>query len=207
MRKTLIKRILLTAVLSGIVLFPAFFFSFSSQSSVRKEPAPVTPKAAVFSFDQEQKQIRSGLPIRLSIPKIKVDTTLEYAGLTPEGDVGVPTGPFNASWYDLGPRPGEKGNAIITGHYGWKNGIPAVFDNLYKLRKGDKIYIEDETGTTTVFVVRESRRYDPKANASYVFISNDMNAHLNLITCEGVWNKAEKSYSKRLVVFADKEIK
>jgi hypothetical protein len=37
-----------------------------------------------------------------------------------------------------------------------------------------------------------------------VFASNDGGAHLNLITCAGEWNKGKKSYSERLVVFADK---
>jgi len=35
--------------------------------------------------------------------------------------------------------------------------------------------------------------------------SSDAKAHLNLITCEGVWDKVSKSYSKRLVVFTDRE--
>jgi hypothetical protein len=30
--------------------------------------------------------------------------------------------------------------------------------------------------------------------------------HLNLITCGGVWDKVGKSYSNRIVVFADMEI-
>jgi len=35
--------------------------------------------------------------------------------------------------------------------------------------------------------------------------SNDGKAHLNLITCAGVWDEVEKSHSSRLVVFADME--
>lgn len=147
-----------------------------------------------------------GIPTRLEIPKIGVNSDLEYVGLTANGDLGAPNGPANAAWFDLGPRPGEKGTAIIDGHSGWKNGIPAVFDHLNKLEKGDKIYVVDNAGATVTFVVRESRLYDPLADASKVFNSNDDKAHLNLITCEGIWNKSEKSYSNRLVVFADKEI-
>ncbi|MFZ2299818.1 MAG: class F sortase [Candidatus Moraniibacteriota bacterium] len=54
-------------------------------------------------------------------------------------------------------------------------------------------------------MVRESRSFDPDADALDVFSSDDGKAHLNLITCEGVWDKASKRYSKRLVVFTDKE--
>ena len=150
------------------------------------------------------KQAGLELPIRLRIPNINVDAIVEYVGIAPDGSMGVPPGPSDVGWFDLGPRPGDIGSAVIAGHEGWKNGIPAVFDNLYNLVKGDKIYVEDETGTTTIFVVREFRIYGQNDDASYVFTSSDGKAHLNLITCSGVWNTTEKSRPNRLVVFADK---
>ncbi|MFZ3015913.1 MAG: class F sortase, partial [Minisyncoccia bacterium] len=114
--------------------------------------------------------------------------------------------PTDAAWFNEWPRPGEIGNSIITGHSGWKNNIPAVFDNLYKLNKGDKLYITDDKGVVVSFVVREIKKYDPKVIAPEVFISDDDKAHLNLITCTGTWNVIEKSRSNRLVVFTDREI-
>ncbi len=150
-------------------------------------------------------RIASGLPIHLKIPIINVDAPIGQVGLTREGDVDVPKGPTNAAWYNLGPRPGEIGSSVIVGHFGWKNNTPAVFDNLSKLKKGDKIYAEDDQGISTTFVVREIKTYDSKADASYVFNSSDNKSHLNLITCEGTWNKVSKDYPSRLVVFADKE--
>ena len=54
-------------------------------------------------------------------------------------------------------------------------------------------------------MVRESRLYDPTADAVSVFIPTDNGAHLNLITCEGTWNSAAHSYSQRRVVFTDKD--
>jgi sortase A len=150
-------------------------------------------------------QTDSGLPVHLKIPRINVDAALQYVGLTANGEMDVPENPSNAAWLDTGPRPGEKGTAIIDGHFGWKNDIPAVFDDLTKLQKGDKIYVEDQNGVTFTFVVREFRTYGTTENASDVFTSSDGKAHLNLITCEGVWSKASQSYSNRLVVFTDKE--
>ena len=84
------------------------------------------------------------MPISLKIPKINVNTTIEQVGLTLAGAVDVPKSPPNAAWFDLGPRPGEIGNAVIVGHYGaWKNGQKSVFNNLNKLKKGDKLTNED----------------------------------------------------------------
>ena len=143
--------------------------------------------------------------MHLSIPKINLDAAIEYLGLASSGIMAVPEGPTDVAWFDLGPRPGEAGSAVIAGHEGWRDGIVAAFDDLHELQKGDKVYVEDETGMTTVFVVRGVQTYDQNGDASSVFSSSDGKAHLNLITCEGTWNAAQKSYSNRLVVFTDKE--
>ena len=150
-------------------------------------------------------QVAAGLPTRLKIPAINVDAAVEDVGVTSDGSMAVPKGPSDVAWYDLGPRPGEVGSAVIAGHEGWKDNIPAVFDDLHELQPGDKIYVEDGTGATSTFVVRAVRMYDQYADAASVFNSNDGKAHLNLITCEGAWSNVTKSYSDRLVVFANKE--
>jgi LPXTG-site transpeptidase (sortase) family protein len=117
----------------------------------------------------------------------------------------IPKNQDDVAWFELGSRPGESGSAVLAGHYGWIKGKPSVFDNLYKLRTGDKVYLEDDKGIIVSFVVRENRRYDAKADASDVFNSNDGKPHLNLVTCEGTWDEVTKSYPSRLVVFTDKE--
>ncbi len=150
-------------------------------------------------------QMSFGLPLRLKIPKINVRAAFEYVGLTSQGAMDVPKNPINVAWFDLGQRPGEAGSAVVAGHYGWKDGKASAFDNLYKLRKGDKLYVENDKGLTVSFVVREIKKYNYQADAPTVFGSSDGKSHLNLITCGGIWNKAKKSYSERLVVFADKE--
>jgi len=146
-----------------------------------------------------------GVPVRLKIPKIKVDAPVQPVGLTKTGSMDAPKTPPLAGWFDLGSRPGEQGSAVIDGHFGWKDGIPAVFDDLGKLQVGDKIYVEDKNGATRTFVVRRLKTYGENQNAADVFSSNDGVAHLNLITCGGKWNSSTQSYSDRLVVFADME--
>lgn len=148
-----------------------------------------------------------GLPVRLKIPGINVDSSIEYVGLTPDGAVGIPVDPANAAWYDLSPFPGDVGSAVITGHINWYNNAIGVFANLSEVKPGDRISVTDVKGAVIPFVVREIRSYDALAQATDVFISNDGKAHLNLITCEGEWDRAAKRYSHRLVVFADREQK
>lgn len=161
--------------------------------------------AAPAAFPAPASQAGSGLPVRLKIPRINLNAPVKYVSLTPQGAMDVPRGPADVAWFNLGPRPGEKGSAVIAGHYGWKNNTPAVFDNLSKLRKGDKVYVANKNGADTTFVVREVRVYGENDDASAVFGTSDGKAHLNLVTCGGTWNKGKKSYSNRLVVFTDKE--
>ncbi len=153
----------------------------------------------------ETTAVQVGVPVHLEIPKIGVDAAIELTGLTRQGLMGVPKDPDNAAWYKHGPRPGEIGSAVIDGHFDWDNGTPAVFDDLHKLRPGDKVMVTDRHGTIISFVVRKSRNYSPEADATSVFRSSDGKAHLNLITCTGVWNQDRDSYSQRLVVFSDRE--
>jgi LPXTG-site transpeptidase (sortase) family protein len=150
---------------------------------------------------QNARNTSPGLPVRLRIPSINVNAAVQRVGVTPTGDMGVPSNAVDVAWFYPGPRPGEKGSAVLAGHFDGESGEAGVFFDLYKLKKGDTLYIEDEKGASISFVVRESGIYNP-GYAEKVFSANDT-AHLNLVTCDGVWDGATKSYSKRLVVFAD----
>lgn len=181
------------------VVVCSLVLTFLATRTSSANPTHSQPTASGVSYTTN-----SGVPERLTIPKIMVDAAIEQVGLS-GGEVGVPSGPTNAAWFNLSPRPGDKGVSVIDGHYGWKDGIPAVFDSLSKLQKGDKVFVQDEKGDTVTFVVRGARTYRTDEDSSSVFYSSDGKAHLVLITCGGVWEKALKSYSERIVVLADKE--
>lgn len=144
---------------------------------------------------------KQALPVRLKIPKLNIDAFVESVGLTSGGAMEVPENTANVGWFNLGPRPGERGSAVISGHFDGENGEAGVFADLYKLKAGDKLSIEDDKGAEIVFSAGESRLYDP-GFAEEVF-SSGSGTRLNLITCDGVWDGVKKSYSKRLVVFFD----
>ena len=147
------------------------------------------------------KPIVIGRPVKFAIPSINVSANIEKIGLNENGAVGAPEGAFDVSWFDLGPRPGENGNALISGHSGiWKDGSHSIFDNLHTLKPGDIVYVSDDNGTDRSFIVQEMRVYDKNETVPELFASSD-NAGLNIITCHGDWIKSEKTYSKRLVVF------
>lgn len=194
------------ALSSAVIVFLVFevpVYGFSVKLSGPIKNPVSSPAAAGASVDASA---AFGLPARIVIPSINVVADFEFVGLTDDGAMDVPKNPAAVAWFKSGPRPGEVGSAVVAGHYGqWKNGEGSVFDNLHTLRPGDKIYITDDKGAIVIFTVREARRYDPDADAADVFGSSDGKVHLNLVTCEGVWDEATQKYSKRLVVFTDKE--
>lgn len=186
--KTSVRRLLLAISLVALSLFLLSYLNFGiNDKSV--------PQKKVLS------KVSSGLPVRLTIPAINVNAEIEHVGVNTRGEMEVPSNTVDVGWFKIGPRPGEKGSAVISGHFDGKDGKAGVFNNLHKLKKGDKIFMKDDKGKTTAFIVRESRIYN-SGYAEEVFSLND-SAHLNLVTCDGVWDKNKKSYTKRLVVFTD----
>ena len=199
-----IAKITLSSVVLFLLISELLQISYArTDSRVQKNSIGRMSVKPIKSISSGEKA-KPGLPIRLHIPKIHVSAMVESVGLASNGDMDITKNMENVAWFELGQRPGEKGSAVIAGHYGWTKGKALVFNNLHKLRKGDTLYIEDEKGGIVHFVVREIQEYDPEADASEMFGSSDGKSHLTLITCQG-WNKTTQRYSKRLVVFTDQE--
>ena len=184
------------------MLYAAAFY-FHQPLAIAPVNSGLTPPVSLVAPIVAVANASSDLPVNINIPSINLDTAIENVGLTLSGEVGVPSNPANTAWYNLSPLPGDVGNSIIDGHYGWKNNIPVAFDHLNSIKIGDRVYITHDTGSTTVFVVTNLVVYGENNNDPTIFVSTDGKAHLNLITCGGVWNKVTKSYSTRLVVFTD----
>lgn len=183
----------------AIAVVLVFIYNFKQQS-----PSVFTPVADSVTLPQIV-NVSYGVPVRLSIPAIEVDAAFESVGITADGAMDMPDNINSIGWYDLGQKPGDIGSAVIAGHSGLKAADTEAFNNIDKLVLGDKVYVTDEMGNIITFLVRESKSFDSLADTSSVFISDDGRSHLNIITCDGIWNNETKSYSGRLVVFTDKE--
>ena len=207
---------IVAAFAAGYSLFVFFYAAGGTQNTssdmfgwkfpVTKFPSTGSSGGQVaYSTIRDPNAAPKGLPVRLQIPIIGVDSAVEDALITPDGKMDVPANSTNVAWFALGPIPGAVGSAVIGGHFGIKNNVPFVFYNLDKMKVGDKIKVIDDEGNTISFIVRIIKSFNQNADATTVFTSSDGLAHLNLITCEGVWNQVNGSYPDRLVVFADKE--
>ena len=147
---------------------------------------------------------RASLPVRLKVPAIGVDAAVEQVGKTPDGAMDVPSNFFATAWYQLGPRPGEAGNAVIDGHVDSTTG-KAIFYDLRKLARGDQIVVVGDDGVERRFVVSDMGAYATADVPLDRVFGPATGAHLNLITCDSntTFNRATHSYDGNLVVYAD----
>lgn len=219
-QKILLKSILAGILVAVVVVVLSYFFLIS-RGIQGEEEAPLPDKLFGWKFPvtglpdtgpdskiaysdiRDPGGIPQGLPVRLEIPIIGVNSAVEDAFITPEGRMDVPAGSKNVAWFALGPNPGEIGSSVIGGHFGINDGVKFVFYDLDKLREGDHVYIKDDDGNTLTFIVRKIELFGRNDEATTVFTSDDGLAHLNLITCEGIWNRVDDSYPERRVVFTD----
>lgn len=140
-------------------------------------------------------------PVSLRIPAIKLLAPIVKTGLETDGSLHVPSSPDQTGWYDLGPKPGDIGPAVITGHLDSAAG-PGVFYNLKNVKSGDEIDVIRDDGSTAVFTVDKLARYpqdDFNTQAVYGSINT---AGLRIITCSGIYSRTTKHYSDDLVVYA-----
>ena len=111
------SKILSLIVFSGLTFFLSLLFYSTPQSPIQNGSALIIENVAAIPNPE---QATSGFPVRLRIPSINVDAPVEYVGLTPDGAMDVPKERANVAWFNLGPRPGENGSAVVAGHYGWE---------------------------------------------------------------------------------------
>ena len=142
-------------------------------------------------------------PIRLIIPTIGVDAAIESLGILENGNLATPVQhPWDdAGWYNLGPRPGTQGSAVIDGHLDRPGGYPAVFWRLRDLQIGDKVIVIDGQGKTLSFHVINITFYPVHELPVQEIFGNNQGLYLNLITCAGDWIPDQHQTNQRLVVY------
>jgi len=129
-----------------------------------------------------------------------VDAPVELVGTTPDGAMDVPKEWNDVGWFDKGYRPGLPGSAVMAGHLD-STTDKAVFWDLGKLKPGDQVLVKREDGSQASFTVTGSDVYPfDQAPLQKIFGPSDAPA-LNLVTCNGTFDRGSKNYNQRLVVY------
>lgn len=140
-------------------------------------------------------------PIRVSVPRLNISSSLQNLHLLKNGALQAPTKWQVAGWYSNGTRPGDVGPAVIAGHVDSTSG-PAVFFRLSSMRTGDKIQVTESGGKVLTFIVTAKHAYPKNKFPSQTVYGPTALPELRLVTCTGDFDYVHHNYLDNLVVFA-----
>lgn len=137
---------------------------------------------------------------RLVIPRIGVDAPVQVKGVTPDGVMQAPDGPWNVAWYDFSSKPGFGGNVVFSGHVDYVNVGPAVFWDLGDLEQDDAIEVRLEDGTVYRYRVVAKDAFDASTAPIERIVGPTPVESVTIITCAGTFDASSRQYDQRLVV-------
>ena len=157
-----------------------------------EDDAPVAPPAQVYA----------GVPpVKLTIPALGVEATVEPVGQDEDGAMAIPTDPDDVAWYAGSPGMGVPGNVVLAAHINWEL-RPRPFGQLHKLEPGDAVQVIDAEGRGFEYVVEASHWVRAEGAPVGEIFAPSQEPILTLITCGGEYNVARREYLDRLIVRA-----
>lgn len=143
-------------------------------------------------------------PKYIALPSINASGYIQKMGVDQHKQVAVPTNIHLGGWFVNSVRPAQSGLSVIVGHVNGRKSDDGIFKNLDKLKEGDQFSVEFGNGEERQFVVKTVQSYDVASAANYLFSqSPDASSQLNLVTCGGTYDKAAKTYNKRVIVTSE----
>lgn len=135
-------------------------------------------------------------PVSLTIPALNVTDDIVPVGLCAkkapprcdEANALELPDVSQVGYYNLAPKPGEVGRAVIAGHVDWL-GTPGAFKHLGNLKPGDRFTVKDADGAELTFAVYKVQaglkktRY--QTDTVPLIFSPTQNREAALITCSG----------------------
>lgn len=143
-------------------------------------------------------------PRELVIPKLNVDAIILPMGTT-KGILNAPTSAWDVGWYNRSALPGSgQGALLIDGHVNDALNTPGIFYHLNQLSNGDTIKLQRGDGAWFTYIVNKVQDVPlDKVDMASMLQSDEVGKEgLNLITCGGWYDAAQKTYDHRILVYA-----
>jgi LPXTG-site transpeptidase (sortase) family protein len=141
-------------------------------------------------------------PKYITIQKSGTFARVKQVDINESGNLAAPTNIFDAGWYARSALPGSKGAMIIDGHVGGRT-KPGIFAKLQNLQIGDRVIITNGAGQKFTYELMKSSVFEKNSvDMASLNVAIDPNRPgLNIITCNGNFDKKAQTYDKRLVVY------
>jgi LPXTG-site transpeptidase (sortase) family protein len=166
-------------------------------------PASVKATPPKLDHDPRAQAMARSVPVSIRIPDIGVTAPAMKVGKNANDTVQVP--PLDdhnlVGWYEYGPTPGQKGNAVILGHVDSLTGL-SVFYYLKDLHAGDKVYVTLADGKVATFEVDGLQKVSKDAFPTASVYGKANYPSLRLITCGGTFDAATGHYLYNIIVYA-----
>ncbi len=146
-------------------------------------------------------QARPARPVTVAVPSLGIDSSLDRLRVADSGELESPPRWQVAGWYAAGPRPGERGPAVVAGHVDSPDG-PAVFARLAEIAVGDRVVVTRADGSRVRFEVDRVEQVAKNGFPTDEVYGPTPDAQLRLITCDGPYVSSQGGYQDNLVVFA-----
>ncbi|MEU1171562.1 class F sortase [Streptomyces microflavus] len=161
------------------------------------------PSATASTATQPPASTDASAPTQVSIPSLKIRSSLMRLGLNADGTVEVPPAEqgMRAGWYTGGAAPGRPGAAVLIGHNDTRFGR-AVFHDLKNIRKGAEVLVRDSEGKSLRFTVTDKETVSKEAFPTQRVYGATKGSTLRLVTCDGAFD-AEGHPVDNLIVYAE----
>jgi LPXTG-site transpeptidase (sortase) family protein len=167
-------------------------------------PEPAAEEAPAPDVPALPRPDAAAQPARLVIPDAKVDHRIVVRGLTARREMEDPGGKDDVAWYNFSALPGYGSNAVFSGHVDWYTGQPGVFWYLRDLKEGDEVRVQYTDGMVLTYRVNRIEVYGADDAPVAEITAPTPTDTLTMITCDGVFSKSARDYTKRRVVWAER---
>lgn len=179
------------------------------------EPAVVSPTAAPTvepnPLNTSSREVLAQLavavqpPVSVSMPDLGIEMVVEPHGLDAEGQMSLPSTPFEAAWYQYGSAPNSiQGSTVIAAHVDSRVYGVGPFARLREAQPGMLVSVTDAAGVVHTYSVLGVEKI-PKAEVPLDRVFTAVgDPHLVLITCGGAFIEDQRNYTDNYIVTAEK---
>lgn len=142
-------------------------------------------------------------PMRLVIPDLRVDATVDGVGVQEDGAMVIPAEPTSVGWYRYGSAPQDaQGNTVIAGHVATREDGPGALARLRDAETGMRVTVTTADGTDHEYEITGREAIVKKALPVDEIFARDGRPLLVLITCGGEYDRELRSHLDNIVVTA-----
>lgn len=201
----------ITVILTGAIVYIGLQLASYRKLTSKGPSAPTTE--IVSSSDDNPSEKRSqdfndykvpaDQPRIIQIPSLDIKAYIQRVGIDKNNTVVAPNNIFFTGWFTGSAPPGDEGISILDGHVRGRYN-DGVFRKLIEISNGEVIKVQMGDESWREFEVLSKKIYDTKDSAKALFSPKIQSgkSELRLITCDGVYDKKTREYSKRLIVIA-----